>query len=79
MTLRITDHALVRFMERAGGLQVEALRASMARSLARAAAAADAIGERRYVIRADGLSYVVVDGALVTVIDGPVEMQGGGR
>jgi hypothetical protein len=69
--IRVTDHALVRFVERVGGLDVEALRCALAASLARASAAAS-IGQRRYTVLADGVAYVVVDGVLVTVIDGPV-------
>jgi hypothetical protein len=65
--LRVSDHALVRFLARAGGYEVEAVRAALAASLARAARAAGTIGSGDYVIRADGLSYIVRDGVLVTV------------
>jgi hypothetical protein len=70
VTPRVSDHALVRFLERGGGLQVEAVRAALAASLARAALAAELIGSTRYVIIADGLRYVVENGVLVTVLDG---------
>lgn len=67
--LRVTDHALVRFLERAGGLDVEAVRAHLAVSLARAAGVADTLHARRYTIQADGLRYVVESGAVVTVLE----------
>jgi hypothetical protein len=73
MTLRVTDHALVRFLERAGGLDVEALRRAIAASLARAEQAASSIGAHEYVITAEGHSYVVKGGQVVTVIDGPFD------
>lgn len=67
MRLRISDHALLRFLERAGGLDVAAARTALAASLDRAAEAAQAIGAQRYTIKADGLVYRVVDGKLITV------------
>jgi len=65
---RISDHALVRFLERAGGLDIEALRASLADSLARAHDAANDIGGGDYLISADGLAYVVRSGTVTTVL-----------
>ena len=73
MTLRVTDHALVRFLERAGGLDVEALRRSISISLARAENAAARIGAHEYVITAEGRSYIVKGGQVVTIIDGPFD------
>jgi hypothetical protein len=70
MTLRVTDHALVRFLERAGGLDVEGLRAALSRSLTRSAEAAARIGASEYVITADGCSYIVKNNAVVTVTTG---------
>ncbi len=67
--IRVTDHALVRFLERAGGLDVDALRAVLAASLERAATAAASIGARRCTVIVDGLRYVIEDGHLVTVLD----------
>lgn len=66
--IRITDHALVRWLERSGALDVEAIRTSLAASLARAMAAADAIGADEYLILADGLVYVVRESTLRTVL-----------
>ena len=71
MIMRVSDHALVRFLDNAGGLDVEALRTRLETSLARAAATADQIGARDYVIHADGLSYHVRDGTVVTVMVPP--------
>jgi putative hemolysin len=74
MTLRVTDHALVRFMERAGGLDAEALRLALAASLVRAEEAAAAISASRYTVIVDGLRYVVEDGHLVTVLDADMKL-----
>jgi len=68
---RISDHALVRFLERAGGLDVEELRARLANSLARAHHAANSVDANDYLIKADGLVYVVrraPEGHAVTTI-----------
>lgn len=65
---RVSDHALLRFLDRAGGLAVEQLRAQLEASLDRAGAAAEAIGGGDYLITADGLVYVVRDGTVTTVL-----------
>jgi hypothetical protein len=67
--LRVSDHALLRILQRAGGLDVETLRAAVEASLKRATIAAGAIGQADYVVTADGLRYVVAGGVLVTVIE----------
>ena len=69
MKHRISDHALVRFLARAGGLDVEALRSRLAMSLERAGHAADSLGASDYRILVDGLEYHVRNGVVVTVID----------
>lgn len=54
--VRVTDHALVRFLERVGGVDVEALRQALARSMEEAAhlgAAAAVVDGYRYVLRTD--------------------------
>jgi Cu/Ag efflux pump CusA len=69
----VTDHALLRFLERAGGMPVEQIREALAASLERAATAALGIAQSAYVIRADGLVYRVKDSIVVTIIadEGP--------
>lgn len=67
--LRVSDHALIRFIERAGGFDVEGLRAAVEASLNRAAFAAARIGAEDYTIRADGLTYRVRSGVVVTIVN----------
>lgn len=67
--IRVTDHALVRFMERIAGLDTEGLREGLSAALDRAHVAATALGVRKYTVKADGIVYIVVDGALVTLHD----------
>ena len=71
MIMRVSDHALVRFLDNAGGIDVELLRARLEASLERAGAVADRIGVGDYVIHADGLNYHVRDGTVVTVMVPP--------
>ena len=66
--IAVSDRALVRFLERAGGVNLEALREQLKVSLGRAAGAAAAVGAADYVVKADGLDYVVVNGVVVTVL-----------
>lgn len=69
MRLRVTDHALVRFLDRAAGLDAEGLRRQIAASLERAARVAGTLQAREYRILVDGLEYRVADGRVVTIID----------
>jgi hypothetical protein len=66
--LRVCDHALLRFIERVGGLDTEGLRKQLEESLNRAADAAEQLGAREMTIAADGMHYVVVKGVVVTVL-----------
>ena len=66
--IHVTDHALVRFLERSGALDVEQLRGLISASLDRGCKAAERAGIANYVILVDGLRYVVEDGKLITVM-----------
>lgn len=68
MGLLITDHALVRWMERTGAADVAAMKLALAKSLGGVAQAADRLAISQFLILADGLVYLVRDGALVTVM-----------
>lgn len=68
--LAITDHAMLRYLERVGGLDVPALRTAIAASLARASATAETIGVADYTVVAHGVRYVVRQGNVVTVLPG---------
>lgn len=76
MSIIVTDHALVRFLERAGGLPVDDLRAALAQSLTRAARAAGVLCASEYRILADGLVYVVANGRVVTILPGETRTHG---
>lgn len=67
--LKVTDHALIRFLDRSGAAAIEEMRVTLAHALERARLGAERAGIDDYVIVADGLRYVVKDGALVTVLD----------
>ena len=64
---QVSDHALIRFLQRAG-LDVETVRADLAASLATAHGAAQAMGGADHLILADDLMYVVRTGIVVTVL-----------
>lgn len=65
--LKISDHALVRWLDRTGLMDAAPLKAVLAASLSAAANAAARLGNQDYLILADGLVYVVRDGVLVNV------------
>jgi hypothetical protein len=65
---RISDHALVRFLERAGGMDVEGVRAALSTSLAGAHAAANRVGGGDHLIVASGMTYVVRGGVVTTCV-----------
>jgi len=66
---QISDHALVRFLERVGGMEIEAVRDALAASLHRAHQAARTLGRNDFLIRVDGAVYVVRGDVVVTVLD----------
>ena len=66
--IRVSDHALLRFIERAGGLDVETLRTALEGSLKRGVTAANAIGSTDVVIVADGLTYIIKNNVVVTIL-----------
>ena len=67
--IHVSDHALVRFLQRSGAVDVEQLRALLAVALERGRKVAERAGGGDFVVIADGLRYVVEDGVLVTVLD----------
>jgi len=66
-TPHVTDHALLRYIERRAGINLEQLRGELALTLTRAMAAAEPIGGE-YRILLDGVEYVCVDNHVVTVL-----------
>lgn len=64
---RVSDHALLRFLQRAG-MDVEAVRASLSEQLATAHGAIAKMGGGQALIVIDGLTYVVRDGVVTTVL-----------
>lgn len=65
----VSDHALLRFLERSGQLDVEALRAGLSASLARAHSAARQLGQEDYLVKAGGTTFVVRGGVVTTLRD----------
>lgn len=70
-SLRISDHALLRILQRLGGVDVEGLRSSVAKELSGTFSKAQSIGEKEYVNVSGGFAYVVADNTLVTVKPAP--------
>lgn len=66
--LGVTDHALCRWLERTGAMDVEAMRAMLAESLERAATAAARLDAAKYLILADGMVFVIQDGVVITTL-----------
>lgn len=62
--LMITDHAVLRFLERVMGVDVNSIRSQIARVIPPAALELD-----RAVYVRDGVAYLVATGSLVTVLD----------
>ena len=65
--VRVTDHALIRFLERAGGFEIEKLRREIAKKVYKSAP------EGATGIKVDGIQFVIVgDGeerVVTTVLD----------
>lgn len=67
--LRVSDRALVRWLERTGAMDVNAMRAMLADTLDRAAEAASVLDAGRFLIISDGVVFLVRNGAVVNVIE----------
>lgn len=67
--ISVSDHALIRFLERVAGIDVEAVRSAIAAGLARPVNMAERLGGGDYTIKIDGAVYVVKSGTLVTIMD----------
>jgi len=65
----VSDHALVRFLERSGSGDVERLRRTISASLENSCRAAHSIGLTEFTIVADGLIYQIRNGTLTTVLE----------
>ncbi len=66
--VKISDHALLRHLERVGFVDVEGYRAALVEQLARGVGTARQIGADHYVIRFSDAGYVVKNGVVVTVL-----------
>ena len=69
--LMVTDHALIRFLERSEGIDMEAVRASVADALARAHEAASSIGVANYLVLVDELCFIVRGCKVITILQQP--------
>lgn len=78
MTVVVTDHAVLRYLERIAGADIEGLRRSLARELVRSqATVADAGLPARHIVRTFKADYVVDRGVVLTVFpprSGPYEV-----
>ena len=66
--LQVTDHALLRWLDRTGAMDVEAMRGLLSQSLDRAHVAGATLGVHQFLILADDLIYIVRGGKLITVL-----------
>lgn len=64
--VHVSNHALFRWLERSGVIEVEALRASLSMALDRAYQAGAAMHQGEFLILAGGMVYVIRDGVVVT-------------
>lgn len=77
-SVNITDHAVLRYLERVDGIDVAGVRATIRARLARAIAAAASIGlADDLVVVAPEAIYVITDGRLVTCLppDHPISAR----
>lgn len=66
---QISDHALLRFLERSSGLDFEGVRAALSTALERAHKAARALGDHDYLVKIGGRTFVVRGDMVTTVLD----------
>lgn len=66
--VRVSNHALFRWIERSGLVDVEALRMALSAALDRGYQAAAAMQQGEILILSAGLVYVIRDGTVITVL-----------
>lgn len=62
--VHVTDHAIIRYLERACGVDVDAIRAEIARTVRRG------VAQGASGVRVDGLNYRLAGATVVTVAPG---------
>ncbi len=67
--LTISDTALLRWLERSGALDAEAMKGLLAKSLNRAWQAARALSQSEVIVVVDGLAYIIKGDTVVTVLN----------
>lgn len=68
MTVAVSDHAVVRWLERVEGRDVEALRADISRRLTRCRDAAASLGlDGEYTVVSAGIRIKIKNGVVVTL------------
>lgn len=67
--VHVSNHALFRWLERTGVVDIEALRGMLESALERAVVANMAMGQGECLVLSGGLVYVVRDGVVVTVTE----------
>jgi hypothetical protein len=75
--VKITDHAVLRYLERTGQIDVDAVRAEIEAKVARGIAAGVSLGPGMFKVVMPGAVFVVVDGRVVTTLS--PEMRPHGR
>lgn len=70
MSLHVTDHAVLRFLERVHGLELEKLRAELRAKAERGMTAAQSIGGGHYTLVVDGVKFRCCNDRIVTVVTG---------
>lgn len=65
----VSDHAVLRYLERTGCVDIEAIRRRIAGMVSRGLVAGATIGAGEFVIVVPGARFVVVDGRVVTTLD----------
>lgn len=64
--VHVSNHALFRWLERSGVIEVELLRTSLSMALDRAYQAGAAMHQGEFLILAGGMVFVIRDGTVVT-------------
>lgn len=65
----VTDHAVLRYLERTGCVDIKAVRRHIATMVLRGLVAGAKIGAGEFAIVVPGARFVVVDGRVVTTLD----------
>jgi len=73
--LQVSDHAVVRWIERVHGIDMDAIRSRIVAEMGKAVAMGKRVGQDTFTVRAGSHKFVVKRGVIVTVLPASMDAK----